>query len=119
MVRKRLDAGTRADEMNEGPIFHVEIAAATLADLKAFTDEIKPDLGCRPIVRRRGAEFVVDAYIPEAQLEAARVAPTAGGVSLRVVENVTEVGLQRQREVGEGNRFAARGETPRGLGRKE
>ena len=28
--------------MTEGPIFHVEIAAATLADLKAFTDEIQP-----------------------------------------------------------------------------
>ena len=40
-------------------------------------------------------------------------------VSLEVVENVTEAGLQRQREVGEGNRFAARGEVPRGLGRKE
>ena len=30
------------NEMNEGPIFHIEIAAATLADLKAFTDEIQP-----------------------------------------------------------------------------
>ena len=105
--------------MNEGPIFHIEIAAATLADLKAFTDEIQPDLGCRPIARRRGAEFVIDAYLPEAHLEAARGARAAAGVSLRVVENLTEVGLQRQQEVGEGNRFAARGEIPRGLGRKE
>ena len=106
--------------MTEGPIFHIEIAAGTLADLKAFTDEIQPDdLGCRPVVRRRGAEFVVDAYIPEAQLDAARGARAARGVSVQVVENVTEVGLQRQREVGEGNRFAARGEIPRGLGRKE
>ena len=96
--------------MTEGPIFHVEITAGSLADLKAFTDEVQPDdLGCRPVVRRRGAEFVVDAYLPEEQLDAAR----------EVVENVTEAGLQRQREVGEGNRFAARGEVPRGLGRKE
>jgi hypothetical protein len=106
--------------MTEGPIFHVEITAGSLADLKAFTDEIQPDdLGCRPVVRRRGAEFVVDADLPEAQLDAARGSRAASGVSLEVVENVSEVGLQRQREVGEGNRFAARGEVPRGLGRKE
>jgi hypothetical protein len=38
---------------------------------------------------------------------------------LTVLENQTETGLRRQAEVGEGNRFAARGEVPRGLGRKE
>ena len=71
-------------------------------------------------MRRRGAEFVVDAYLPEEQLNTARRSRAAGGVSLEVVENVTEAGLQRQREVGEGNRFTTRGENiPRGLGRKE
>jgi hypothetical protein len=106
--------------MTEGPIFHVEVTAGSLADLKAFTDEIQPDdLGCRPVVRRRGTEFVIDAYLPEAQLDTARGSRAAGGVSLEVVENVTEIGLQRQQEVGDGNRFAARGATPRGLGRKE
>ena len=98
--------------MTEGPVFHVEIKAGSLADLKAFTDEMQPeDLGCRPVVRRRGAEFVVDAYLPEEQLNAARGTRAAGGVSLEVIENVTEAGLQRQREVGEGNRFATRGGT--------
>lgn len=107
--------------MTEGPVFHVEITANSLADLKAFTDEMQPeDLGCRPVVRRRGAEFVVDAYLPEEQLNAARGSRAAGGVSLEVVENVTEIGRQRQQEVGEGNRFATRGDNvPRGLGRKE
>ena len=106
--------------MTEGPIFHIEITAGTLADLKAFTDEMQlDDLGCRPVVRRRGADFVVDAYLPEEQLDAARGSRAASGVSLEVVENVTEAGLHRQREVGEGNRFAARGQVPRGLGRKE
>jgi hypothetical protein len=106
--------------MTEGPIFHVEVTAGSLADLKAFTDEIQPDdLGCRPVVRRRGAEFVVDAYLSEERLDAARGSRAVSGVSLEVVENVTEAGLERQREVGEGNRFAARGQVPRGLGRKE
>ncbi len=107
--------------MTEAPIFHVEITANSLADLTAFTDEMPPGtLGCRPVVRRRGAEFVLDAYLPEDQLNAARGSRGAGGISLEVVENVTEAGLQRQREVGEGNRFTTRGDAvPRGLGRKE
>lgn len=76
-------------------------------------------LAAVPSRAARGAEFVIDAYLPEAHLEAARGARAAAGVSIQVVENLTEVGLQRQQEVGEGNRFAARGEIPRGLGRKE
>jgi hypothetical protein len=52
-------------------------------------------------------------------LEAARGARSAGKVTIRIVENATEVGQKRQQEVGEGNRFAVRGEIPRGLGRKE
>jgi hypothetical protein len=107
--------------MAEGPVFHVEIAAGSLADLKDFTDQMQPDdLGCRPVARRRGEKFVVTAYLPEAQLEAARGSRAASNVSLEVVENVTEAGRQRQQEVGEGDRFATRGDVvPRGLGRKE
>lgn len=105
--------------MTEGPIIHVQIHAATLDDLRQFTDETAPDLGCRATARKTGEGFAVDAYIPEAELEAARGARSAARVSLRVIENATEVGRQRQQEVGEGNRFAARGEIPRGLGRKE
>jgi hypothetical protein len=105
--------------MSEGPIIRVEISAATLDDLRQFTDEAKPDLGCRATARRTDEGFAIDAYIPEAELETAQAARSASRVSLRIIENATEVGRQRQQEVGEGNRFAARGEVPRGLGRKE
>jgi hypothetical protein len=103
----------------EESIIHVEIEAPTLKDLKAFTDEMQPDLGCRAIPRQVEGRFRIDAYLPESQLDAARTARSASLVSLRVVENASEVGRERQREVGEGNRFAARGDVPRGLGRKE
>jgi len=105
--------------MSPESVIHVQIQASTLADLKAFIDETQPDVGCRAIPRRMGDTYVMDAYVLETQLEAARQARAASRVSLQVLENATEVGRERQREVGEGNRFAARGETPRGLGRKE
>jgi hypothetical protein len=105
--------------MAESPIIHIEIRAATLEDLKEFADETEPDLGCRATARRRDGGYVIDAYLPETRLEAARSARSAGKVSIRIVENATETGGQRQQEVGKGNRFASRGEVPRGLGRKE
>ena len=106
--------------MNEEPIFHIQIEAPTLGDLRAFTDEIRPaDLGCRAIPRQDEGKFVIDGYLPDTQLQAARASRTASRVSLRVIENATEVGRERQREVAEGNRFASRGQVPRGLGRKE
>jgi hypothetical protein len=106
--------------MNDEPIIHIQIEAPTLADLRAFTDENRPaDLGCRAIPRQIEGKFVMDAYLPEPHLQAARDSRTASRVSLRVIEYATEIGRERQREVGEGDRFASRGEVPRGLGRKE
>jgi hypothetical protein len=105
--------------MPEEPIIHVEIEADTLADLKAFADESQPDLGCRPVARRVAGKFVIHAYLPEPQLAAARTSPTAARITIRVIENATEVGRQRQQEVGRGNKFANRSRVPRGLGRKE
>jgi hypothetical protein len=107
------------DQMNQQPILRIEIEAPTLADLRAFADEIRPDLGCRAIPRQIDGKFVIDAYLPEAQLQAARGSRAASRVSLRVIENATEIGRERQQEVGEGDRFASRGQVPRGLGRKE
>jgi hypothetical protein len=105
--------------MDGESIIRVEIEAPTLQDLKAFTDEVQADLGCRAIPREVDGKFRMDVYLPESQLETARNARTAGRVSLRVVENATETGRERQREVGEGNRFGVRGQVPRGAGRKE
>jgi hypothetical protein len=71
------------------------------------------------VARRSASGFSVDTYLPESRLEAARSGRAASGVSLTVLENQTLTGRERQAEVGDGNRFAARGELPRGLGRKE
>jgi hypothetical protein len=105
--------------MADGPIIRIQIEAAELTDLRAFIDEIQPDVGCRAVAREVEGKFVVDVYIPEPQLQAARGARSSSRVAIRIVENATEVGRQRQAEVGEGDRFAERGTIPRGLGRKD
>jgi len=106
--------------MNNEPIIRFEIKAPTLEDLRNFTNEVQPDLGCRAIPRRMGGEFVINAYLPESQLQTARSTRTASRVTIRIIENATEVGRERQQEVGQGNRFRDRNQqVPRGLGRKE
>ncbi len=106
--------------MNNQQIIRFEIKAPTLEDLRNFTNEIQPDLGCRAIPRQIDGEFVIDAYLPESQLQTARSTRTARQVTIRIIENATEVGHERQQEVGQGNRFRDRSrQVPRGLGRKE
>jgi hypothetical protein len=105
--------------MNQESIIRVQIEAPTLADLRAFADEVKPDLGCRATPKQKDGKFSVDAYLPETQLEIARKSRAANRVTIRVLENATAAGRERQKEVGAKNRFAVRGQVPRGLGRKE
>jgi hypothetical protein len=108
--------------MDNEPIIRFEIKAPTLADLKNFTDATKPDLGCRAIPHQVNGEFVIDAYLPQSQLQQAQRNRTATKVNIRIIENATEVGRQRQLEVGQGNRFLNRNvdqQIPRGLGIKE
>ncbi|HEX6344920.1 hypothetical protein [Umezawaea sp.] len=95
------------------PVFRVRVEAASLDDLRSVVDELDADVGCRGVARAEGDGFAVDVYLPGSRLATSRSA------TLTVVENQTEVGLARQAEVGRGNRFAVRGEVPRGLGRKE
>jgi hypothetical protein len=74
-------------------------------------------LGCRAVARKEGDGFAIDAYMSE---EAATLARgLRADVLVEPVENFTAQGRRRQAEVGPGNRYAVRGEVPRGLGRKE
>jgi len=107
-----------SNDSTSDPVFHVRLEAPTRSALRAFLDEVQADVGCRAVARRSGSGFTLDAYLPESQLATARSA-AASEVSMTVLENQTEVGRARQAEVAQGNRYAARGEIPRGLGRKE
>jgi hypothetical protein len=99
-------------------VHRFELRAKSIEELRSFLDGADVDLGCRPVVRKVGGEYVVEIYAPLPAVERLRSARSAPGVTMTVVENASEVGRARQAEVGSGNRFAAR-IAPSGLGIKE
>ena len=104
--------------MADAPMIRVRVTGATLDALRDFFDDTRPDLGCRPVVRSTDSGYAIDVYFQESRLAIARSSRAAPGVTLTVIENATEVGRAQQADVGQGNRFAARGTIPRGLARK-
>ena len=105
-------------------VHRIELRAKTVEDLRAFLDGTDLDLGCRPAVRRRPGELVVEVYATMPQVQRLRASRGAPGVTVSVVENATRTGQARQAEVGSGNRFfgedrRSAGEPPSGLGIKE
>jgi hypothetical protein len=104
--------------MADDDVHRIKLRAQTLEELRSFLDGSNLDLGCRPVVRREGNDFVVEVYGPLPDLDRLRSARSVSAVDVTVVENASEVGRSRQAEVGSGNRFAAR-QAPRGLGIKE
>ncbi len=101
------------DDAELSALVHVEVHGAALEDLRAFAQETDADLGCRATPRQEAEGWVVDAYLPEDRIEAARSTRSAGRVRLEVRENATAVGRERQAEVGTGNRFSG-GDAERG-----
>lgn len=104
--------------MADNDIHRIELRAKSVEALRAFLDGTDIDLGCRPVVRRQGDEYVVEVFAPIPTLDGLQRARNAAGVSVNVIENASEVGRARQAEVSSGNRFSAR-IAPSGLGIKE
>jgi hypothetical protein len=104
--------------MADDDLHRIKLRAQTLEELRSFLNGSGFDLGCRPVVRQEGNEFVVEVYAPLPEVDRLRGARSAPGVDVTVVENASEVGRNRQTEVGSGNRFATR-QAVRGLGIKE
>jgi hypothetical protein len=99
-------------------VHRIELRAKSIKELRSFLDGVDVDLGCRPVVRKVGDDYVVEAYTPLPVVERLRSMRSASAVTMNVIENASEVGRARQAEVGSGNRFAAR-IAPSGLGIKE
>ncbi len=107
-------------EHDDEPVYRCHVVAATTDALREFIDEVRPDTGCRPVARKTADGGVgIDVYLHESRLAQARSAKSAAAVDITPVENTTENWQARTREVGQGNRFATRGDHPHGLGRKE
>lgn len=107
-------------ERDDEPVYRCHVVAPTTEALRDFIDEVRPDTGCRPVARKTAEGGVgIDVYLHESQLGQARSARSAAAVDITAVENTTENWQARAKEVGEGNRFATRGDYPHGLGQKE
>jgi hypothetical protein len=74
---------------SDDPVVRCHVVAPTADDLRAFVDEVQPDIGCRPVVRRSGNGLATDVYLQRSRLEAARGARSAAAVTLEEVEDVT------------------------------
>jgi hypothetical protein len=103
---------------NQDDLHRIEVRAQTVEELRSFLRGTDLDLGCRPTVRQRPNELVVEAFATRAQIDGLRAARSAPGVVVDIIENASATGRARQAEVGPGNRFASR-QVPRGLGIKE
>jgi hypothetical protein len=99
-------------------VHRIELRAKSIEELRSFLDHTDVDLGCRPVVRKIGDDYVVEVYAPLPTAERLRSARSAAAVTMSIIENASEVGRARQADVGSGNRFAAR-IAPSGLGIKE
>lgn len=107
------------DPPDDDPVIRCHVVAPTADDLRAFIAEVSPDIGCRPVARGSAAGLGIDVYLPRSRLEAARGARASAVLTIEEVEDVSANWESRRQEVGEGDRYAARGAVPRGLGRKE
>jgi len=109
--------------MSEEPelpeVLRCHVVAENADELRKFVRETDPDLGCRPVMRGGRTGVGAELYFRQDQLDRARSSRSAQLVDITTVENVTENWRARKEEVGDGDRFAARGAVPRGLGRKE
>ena len=99
-------------------VHRIELRAKSVQELRSFLDGADLDFGCRPVLRRLDDGYVVEVYATLPVIERLRSERSAPGVTMSVVENVSEVGRNRQIEVEPGNRFAD-GTVPSGLGIKE
>ena len=55
--------------MSDEDMHRMELRAQTIEELRDFLDGTDLDLGCRPAVRRRSGELIVDVYATMPQIE--------------------------------------------------
>lgn len=95
-------------------ILRILITAKDKAALSALLREHELDLACAAPRRRDGGAVSVEAYVPESRLERLRQYE----VKVDILDDASATARARQKEVGQGNRFAGDNKVPRGLGRK-
>jgi hypothetical protein len=87
------------------------------ADEKTFTDLlVEYHLDTAGEYRDKDGKIVTEAYVPSKKIDQLH----KPGIEIEVVEDATQTGLERQKEVSSLSRFSLQSEGPiKGLGKKE
>ena len=99
----------------EKNIMRIVLKAPNPESLAKFVKDLQLDFGGGGPRRLPDGTLSVEVYATEDELDKLK---KAGGI-FEIVENATEVGKERQKEVGRGDRFEGGKKFPQGLGRKE
>ncbi|MEO6191739.1 MAG: hypothetical protein ABIS20_01915 [Thermoanaerobaculia bacterium] len=98
----------------EEKILRILITTREEQALRVLLRENPLDLSCGGPQRHPGGAVSVEAYVPEHQLERLR----RYEAKIDILDDASATARERQKEVGEGNRFEGEKRVPRGLGRK-
>ncbi|MFZ0328102.1 MAG: hypothetical protein WBP64_09130 [Nitrososphaeraceae archaeon] len=100
----------------EEKILKVIICVSNKGTLTNVLQEHHVDIGCTGGIRLRDDDrFLVQAYAPATTIERLR----KPDIEIKVLGDAVSSGRERQKEVGNGNRFADLREIPTGFGIKE
>jgi len=99
----------------EKRVMRIVLQVPNQKTLTKMVQEYRLDIGGGGPRRLPDGSLRTQAYVPEELLVKIR---KAGG-TIEVMEDATQVGRERQKEVGRGDRFKGGKKVPRGLGRKE
>lgn len=94
-------------------IFRVEIYIKHPNEIRKLLEVVRPEELVRK-AKQKEETIIAIAFISEEKIEWLK----NNGYSLKTIENATEKGIQRQKEVGKGNRYEKPDIVPHGLGKK-
>jgi hypothetical protein len=99
----------------EGDIIRIRINAADGNSLLNDAKSLQLEIGGGGPRRRQDGGFYLDVYVPGQRIQELQ----RHDLRFEVIENASEIGRARQKEVGVGDRFDGGTIAPRGLGKKE
>jgi hypothetical protein len=100
---------------NTPDIYRVELYFTDPETLRRISGEFHPEFATRRAKKdEHKEEWIVEVYITQAQIDFLK----NNNIKYTIIENASEKGRERQKEVGKGNRFEKESNVPKGLGKK-
>ena len=98
----------------EKKIMRISLNVSNRETLVKFMRDFQLDIG--GVIRSQpDGTLNMEVYTPEEVLNQLRGA----GAVFEIIEDATKIGIERQKEVGRGDRFEGGKKAPQGLGKKE